>query len=411
MKKLCCYVLSLMLCLMASTAFAAWVPRSASSLPDLPAGPTPPSIIRMQREGNALTLTLDRALPAGAAVTVLAIDADCRTLSFLAQPSGDNAYTAAGLPAGGQWTGVEIAWADALIRYNAAGGLETASSFDAEGNEYLYDNDSRFWGYADADSSLQARFNTRGVMTRYGYEAFRNTTVWFSAEGKVVCAQYRDGSFAASWEPEVGWFVSTPTGRVKVKLNVKSPWDAKPLTSPSAEDVEKAEETIWYPNNTIVVAGLTLQEASATLPDKWYNVLPIDLTKEGRQTYYLTISNMHYVGRCYVDVWGDEVTVSTSLLDNTAIEPLSSYGRWFTSLSQITAESIESTENGFVFGETLSISEDLGGADVALLFIRSKASYYLPFRDGTSLTRYWRNQPQWKEFREGLQELMPMVEK
>ena len=50
-------------------------------------------------------------------------------------------------------------------------------------------------------------------------------------------------------------------------------------------------------------------------------------------------------------------------------------------------------------------------ADVALLFIRSKATYYLPFPDGAELTRYWRNTPEWKEFRTTLQELVPLMEK
>ena len=104
-------------------------------------------------------------------------------------------------------------------------------------------------------------------------------------------------------------------------------------------------------------------------------------------------------------------TLGYALLDNSAIRPLSSYGRWFTSLSQITAASIESEADGFTFGQPMSIGDDLGGADTALLFIRCKATYYQPFRDGTALTRYWRNRPEWKEFREGLQELLPRVEK
>jgi hypothetical protein len=190
------------------------------------------------------------------------------------------------------------------------------------------------------------------------------------------------------------------------------PRGAKPLLPTEEKDEEEEEpEIVRYPNNTISLAGLTLQEASPTLPDKWYNVIPVDLTRQGRQTYYLPISNVRYIGKCYVDVWGDEVTVSCSLIEHGAVEPKSSYGRWFTKLSQVTEKSIESKENGFVFGEPLSIAEDLGGADVALLFIRSKATYYLPFPDGTELTRYWRNTPEWKEFRTTLQELVPFVEK
>jgi len=34
-----------------------------------------------------------------------------------------------------------------------------------------------------------------------------------------------------------------------------------------------------------------------------------------------------------------------------------------------------------------------------------------PFRDGTELTRYWRNTPAWKEFRQNLSTLMKYVER
>lgn len=415
MKKFFAALLTLTLLLSAVTASALSVPRSTSQLPDLPRAAQAPEIIRLQKGDDTLTLTLDRDLPEDALVTVMGIDADCHVLSYAALRGEGNTYTAADLPAENQWTSFEISWTDAsgkaLARYNSAGGLETVSAFDRTNNEYRYDYAGRFSIYVDAASGVQVRFDDRGDIISYGYEALDHTTVWFTQEGDVIWAEYRDDTFAAKWEPEKGWFVSTPTGRIDVKLNVRSPWNATPIYTKEKDEEAEPVKRDWYPNNTVVLCGLTLQEASATLPEKWYNVLPIDLRQEGRQTYYLMISNMNYVGHCYVDVWGDEVTVSYSLFDNTAIEPLSSYGRWFTSLSQITADSIESNENGFVFGEPVSISEDLNGADVALLFIRNKATYYQPFRDGTTLMRHWRNKAEWKEFRAGLQELMPLVEK
>lgn len=415
MKKLFAALLALALLLSVATAATISVPKSTSQLPDRVRAAEAPEIIRLQKGEGTLTLTLDRALPEDALVTAYGIDADWHSLSYAALPGEGNTYTIADLPAVSQWTAFEIAWtADsgkALARYNYAGGLETTSAFDRAGNEYRYDSAGYFTIYADASTGVQVRFDDTGKLLTYGYEALDNTIVWFTPEGDVVWAEYRDDTFAAKWEPEQGWFITTPTGRVDVKLNVRSPWNASPLYKQEKDEEAEEVERVWYPNNTVTVCGLTLQEASTSLPDKWYNVLPIDLRQEGRQTYYLMISNMNYVGRCYVDVWGDEVTVSYTLFDNTAIEPLSSYGRWFTALSQITEDSIESSENGFVFGEPVSISADLGGADVALLFIRSKATYYQPFRDGTTLTRHWRNMAEWKEFRAGLQELMPLVEK
>jgi len=417
MKKLLCLCFAVLMCLSSAMAASLYVPKSSGSLPDIPAMPECPEIIRVQKAGDAVTLTLSEPLPDDAFVVALGLDAEYMRYVTLAEPGVENTCTASGLPLGGEWTGFDICWNNGGIRaeahYNAAGGLKNVSCYDEQFNEYIFDNDGYFCEFAYADDSVRARFNTRGVMTSYGYEAFPSTSVWFTPEGEVVYAEYDagDGGMVGTWEAGYGWYVLTSAGRVKVKINTKSPWDARPLMKKTPADEEDAPETIWYPDNTVTVCGLTLQEVSPDLPDKWYNVLPVDLTKDGRQTYFLMISNMHYIGRCYVDVWGDEVTVSYGLLENSAIEPLSSYGRWFTSLSQITDASIESEADGFVFGEPLSISEDLCGADTALLFIRSKATYYQPFRDGTTLTRYWRNKPEWKEFREGLQELLPRVEK
>jgi len=415
MKKLCCLFLALLLCLSATAAFAADVPRSTSKLPEWYSAPKSPQIIRVQKAGGAVSLTLDRELPRESLVTALGLDAECRIVSVNADPVGDNVYTAVGLPAGSQWTGFEIAWVDAekdinaLARYNAAGGLVSVTRFDKFFNEYTFDNTGLFCEFADPDEEIRARYSSSGELTCYGYEAISNTYVWFDLQGEILWADYNDGAFAATWEPNINWYVTTPSGRVNVKLNV-SPWGVKPLFVSDEEVSDKPKKT-WFPNNTICLAGLSLQETSTRLPDKWYNVIPIDLTREGRQTYFLTISNARFIGECYVDVWDGEVTVSYALIENSAIEPLESYGRWFTKLSQITEKSIESKENGFVFGEPVDIEAELDGADVALLFIRSKATYYLPFPDGAELTQYWRNKPDWKEFRTTLQELVPFVEK
>lgn len=414
MKKLLSMVLALF-CLMTTVAFAADVPRTTSNLPNMFRAPDAPEIIRVQKDESSVTITLDRELPAEALVTVLAVDEDCRIANINAVPGESNTHTAIGLPEGGQWMGYEIAWVDgsinALAKYNVSGGLESVTRFDKFLHEYVFDNKGQFYEFGDHFEPIRARFNGSGDLICYGYKAYPNTYVWFNLTGDILWADYNDGVFAASWQPDVNWYVDTPAGRMKVHLNVH-PWGTRPLfTEEQDEEEEEKPEKTWFPNNTICLAGLSLQEASSNLPNKWYNVIPVDLTHEGRQTFFLTISNARFIGECYVDVWGDEVTVSYDLIENTAIEPKSSYGRWFTRLGQITENSIESTEKGFVFGEPLSISEDLDGADVALLFIRSKATYYLPFPDGSELTMYWRNTASWKEFRANLQELMPYVEK
>ncbi len=415
MKKHLCLLLAAILCLLSLPASALYVPPSTSKLPDMLSMPETPQIVRVQKQGSALTITVDRALPSDALVMFLAVDADCRNVHLMANDNGDRTYSADGLPSGGQWLGMDIAWTDgyvnAVAHYNEFGGLARVTRYDNELNAYIYDEDGKFFMFGNAQTGVCAKFDTRGVLTSYGYEAAQHLTVWFNLQGDIIGADYSSGVISASWEPGLNWFVSTPKGRMKVDLDI-SPWGASPLLPVDEEDIEAQKpEKVYYPNNTICIAGLTLQEADKSLPDKWYNVLPVDLTKEGRSTYYLMISNVRLIGKCYVDVWGDEVTVSCKLIENTAIEPKSSFGRWFTNLSDITAASIESDANGIVFGEPVSISQDLGGADTALLFIRSKATYAIPFKDGTELTRYWRNKDEWKEFRQGLQELLPRMEK
>lgn len=415
MKKLFTLFLALLLCLNVTAAFAADVPRSASKLPEWYSAPESPQIIRVQKDDGAVTITLDRALPSESLVTAKGLNAEYRIVAINGDPQPGNVYTMSGLPEGSQWTGFEIAWVDAkndvnaLARYNAAGGLTSVVRFDKNFNEYVFDSNGVFFEFGNPNGKIRARYDDRGILLCYGYKAIANTYVWFDLYGEILWADYDDGIFAATWDPSANWFILTADGRLPVKLNV-SPWGAKPLFVSDEEVADKPKKT-WYPNNTICLAGLSLQETSTDLPNKWYNVIPIDLTRQGRQTYILTISDARYIGECYVDVWEDEVTVDYCLIEHTAIEPLSSYGRWFTSLSQVTTESIESTEDGFEFGEPVSISRELDGAEVALLFIRSKATYYQPFPDGSEMTRYWRNSNSWKEFRKTLQELVPLMEK
>lgn len=404
-------ILTLLVLLLALPAHAAAsVPLSTGDIPPIPGAPDVPQVVRAVQNGDTVSITFDRALPREHLLEFIALDGSYRETSVRYSADGD-AYATQPLPDGGQWLRIELAWVsgdvNAAVRYNMGGGLVQMSRFDDAFNEFVYDAEGTFTEFRDAKSGVWTRFDPAGNAVRYAYEA-QGMRVWFDFVGNVCWATYAGDGYACTWEPGEGWFIETPTGDVKVQLDL-NPAKVSPLII--VAEPSPTPEVVWYPNNTIALAGLSLKEASSSLPDKWYNVVPVDLTRNGRQTYFLTISNARFIGECYVDVWGDEVTVSYALIQKSGIEPLSEYGRWFTNLSQITTGSIEATTKGFTFGEPVSISEDLGGADVALLFIRSKATYRQPFRDGTELTRYWRNTPAWKEFRQNLSTLMKYVEK
>lgn len=409
MKKLILTALFFLL-LTIPTALAASVPESRADIPSIPAAPAAPQIIRSVQSGDALQIAFDRALPAEKLLSFIALDGSGRETGVRYREE-NGVFTTHALPSGGQWLRVELAWVaggvNATARYNIGGALAQMTRFDGAYNEFVYDSTGEFMEFRDAGSGIWTRFDAEGNAVRYSY-ADGGLRVWFDFAGNICWADYTGDGYACTWDAETGWHIAAPTGNIRVQLSI-DPRTYKPLVV--KEEPSPTPETVWYPNNTIAVAGLSLQEASKTLPDKWYNVVPVDLTRDGRQTYFLTISNARFIGECHVDVWGDEVTVTCDILSRSGIELKSEYGRWFTRLSQITAGSIESDANGFVFGEPVSISRDLEGADVALLFIRSKATYRQPFRDGTELPRYWRNKPDWKTFRENLSVLMKYVEK
>ncbi len=411
MKKfLALFVLLALLCIPAALAESP-VPLTTREVAPIPAMPDAPAIVRCVQSGDTVSLRFDRALPAEHMLSFLALDDSYRVQSVRYVANGSDFVTES-LPADGAWLRIELAWVaggdNALAQYSMSGRLTSVTQFDDRYNGYVFSSAGAFTEHQNEQTGVYTRFSESGEATCYSYMA-NGMRVWFDLAGNVLWATYHGSGYECTWDADNGWHIETPTGRVKVRLDL-NPREVAPLVSAPAEPTPTVE-VVWYPNNTIALAGLSLQEASRTLPDKWYNVIPVDLTHDGRQTYYLTVSNARFIGECYVDVWGDEVTVTCEILDHSGIELVSEYGRWFTRLSDIDVRSIEDTANAIPFGEPMSIEYDLEGADVALLFIRSKATYRQPFRDGSELTRYWRNKPDWKEFRQNLTTLMRYVEK
>ena len=63
--------------------------------------------------------------------------------------------------------------------------------------------------------------------------------------------------------------------------------------------------------------------------------------------------------------------------------------------------------NGLDCGSVVSIADDLGGASMAYLSINNKITWRNPVDDfGNSLPDYWKNLPQWKEYRANLMEMI-----
>ncbi len=190
----------------------------------------------------------------------------------------------------------------------------------------------------------------------------------------------------------------------------------EPTAAPTAEPTPTPTPSpyTWYSHNTQGLVGLPLRDLYPDLTDKWYNVVPVDLTVQGRQAYPLVASNLFHMGMAYVDILGDSVTVTYKTPGNKWTAYLTVEDEalaWFTAPGDITAEFLENPAGEVAFGEPVSISESLNGQDVALLFICNHVTYRQPCLGDTGyLTRYWPNLPEWKEYREELMGLLERME-
>lgn len=163
----------------------------------------------------------------------------------------------------------------------------------------------------------------------------------------------------------------------------------------------------YYPKNHIGLVGISLHDEFPGLTDKWYNVVPVDLTVQGTREYTLIAGNMFMIGKVNVTVQEDYVTVSYAYND-TVYEVESECMKWFKNVNEITTEFFENPTSDMKFGQPVSIKNDLGGQEVALLFIRNVASYGLRSSQGNDL-RYDKNLKKWQDYRSELYELMKRI--
>ena len=153
----------------------------------------------------------------------------------------------------------------------------------------------------------------------------------------------------------------------------------------------------WYYGNTMGLVGVSLRDRYPGLTGKWYNIVPVDLTKEGSWSYPMAVSNKYYMGNCVVTVQDGKVTVDYTI----------PYGRfyvldqcmaWFTDVKDITTDFLNNPVSDFRFGEAVSVQDDLKGQDTAILFICNKVDYCVPLRKNANRpSRVLRGNPELKE--------------
>lgn len=227
----------------------------------------------------------------------------------------------------------------------------------------------------------------------------------FDGDGNATYLEYFDEENDKYywWDDEDGWQTWDENGELVI-LD-EAPEGAPDPDSVKAPYFKRALDKIWYGNNTVGVLGLSLRD-DLGMTDKWYNVVPVDLTVEGTQTIPMVASNIYYFGSAKVTVADGNVTVTYTMPRGHAYLKEECL-QWFTSLDDITADFLAAPAGEYAFGEPVSISEQLNGQDIALLFICNHVTYRQPINDnGGALTRYYNTQERWQNWRAALTELL-----
>lgn len=172
------------------------------------------------------------------------------------------------------------------------------------------------------------------------------------------------------------------------------------------------EKGTWYPDNTACSFGPAFRDVRPGLTDKWYLFTPVDLTRQGTQTFEYIASNLYLIGEVYVDVYGDTVRVTYHNFyeaqgGNT--QTLTEYFTFFHDLRSVTNVEPETMgDPGFRFGQSISIAGDLDGDTNVLLFVRNQVTYRDYVTDSHKLTRFW---PNLKERRDLRNQMLAMMDR
>ena len=276
--------------------------------------------------------------------------------------------------------------------------------------ELLADNTYRYDG-TDRENVL-ALYASEGDLEAYSYHTEdESKSITYNPYGDVL-------SYSASssngkkykYSADQGWYVLGEDG---AWAPTDKPDDVNPSDLPPLLVLERKTEpkVVWYPNNTVGVIGIPLRETYPGLTNKWYNVLPVDISHNGIQSFKLVAANMFYIGRVYVNVMDDYVTVDYQLAGGH-VYPKTEFYRWFTSIDEISSEFLEAPKNGMKYGRPYSRKDDLNDQSIALLFVCNTVTFRQPVNNhGGMLVRFWPNIHEVIQHREAAKKLLWQMDK
>lgn len=149
--------------------------------------------------------------------------------------------------------------------------------------------------------------------------------------------------------------------------------EANEDTLQKLRDAYVPKEKIYF-NNTVCAFGPQFREVSSNLTRDWYMFTPVDLSKDGTQTYELIGGGMYVIGKLTVTVKNGTVTVDYDYASKD-IEPGREYFTFFADYESITREDMDNFQKHYSYGKAYSIDEKLSGDTDVIIFVCNTATF------------------------------------
>ena len=158
-----------------------------------------------------------------------------------------------------------------------------------------------------------------------------------------------------------------------------------------------------YDQNTICSFGPQFREVSPRMTDLWYMFTPLDLSREGTQTFDLIAGNMFVVGKVTVTVKNGRFQVDYQY-NNSKFEIGREYFNIFLDYDSIEEDNLENlhAQKRFSYGRAYSIADKLEGDTDVILFVCNTAT----FQKTSGVTKYYSNNPDRVDMRETMLDMI-----
>ncbi len=275
-------------------------------------------------------------------------------------------------------------------------GVLTKRSYHLDNETEHYDAQGNYLGKTVGSSGDSKTYDTKDHLVEYT-ETDKDVVITYDSRNNVLRLEYVRPLFYERfvYDGKAGvWYVngavySGPAPFAMDQLHIK-------------------EKVVWYPDNTVCSFGPQFRDIDPSLTDLWYMFTPIDLGRDGVQTFELIASNLYVLGQVSVTVSGDTVVVNYSTVHgkNGHVYIKSEYLNIFPDLASVTTVVPEEIGGGFRFGQEISIQNDLKGDTNVLLFVRNVATYRNYVKWDVLLRRYYKNYPGRVALRDQMLEMM-----